>query len=99
MGSHNHLGTTFKVWNGRPAWIWFVPNHFHDGGIIGAAVTEAEAISEACRSIEGRPPEATSRLASRPCQAAVRHWKYSLTRLECYLSRARNRIRSIQPTP
>jgi hypothetical protein len=42
--------TQFQVWNGPSNWFWFVP--YGHGGVIGAALTEAEAIREACAAIE-----------------------------------------------
>jgi hypothetical protein len=48
----NHLGTSFEIWSGRQTWFWFVVNCRCDGAVIGAAANEAEAIREACLSIE-----------------------------------------------
>ena len=42
--------TQFQVWNGPSNWFWLVP--YGHGGVIGAALTEAEAIREACAAIE-----------------------------------------------
>jgi hypothetical protein len=48
----NHLGTSFKVWNRRRSWFWLVLNQQGNGGAIGTAATEAEAVRDACSSIE-----------------------------------------------
>jgi hypothetical protein len=48
----NHLGTSFTVWKRRQTWFWLVLNQHGTGGTIGTAVTENEAVSEACSSIE-----------------------------------------------
>src|SRR5437763_12720194 len=48
----NHLGTSFKVWNRRPSWFWLVLDHHGHEGAIGTAATEADAVREACCSIE-----------------------------------------------
>jgi hypothetical protein len=52
MRIRSHLGSCFEVWNGEQTWFWFVANAHRNGGAIGAAATEAEAIREACSSIE-----------------------------------------------
>jgi hypothetical protein len=52
MRSRSHMGSGFEVWNGQQSWFWFVANPYHNGGTIGAAATEAEAVREACTSIE-----------------------------------------------
>jgi hypothetical protein len=48
----SHLGTSFTVWNRQRTWFWFVINQHSNGGVIGTAATEAEAICDACSSIE-----------------------------------------------
>jgi hypothetical protein len=50
----SHLGTSFNVWNRRRTWFWSVLDQHGNGGVIGTAATEAEAISDACSSIEER---------------------------------------------
>jgi hypothetical protein len=49
---HNHLGTSFMVWNRRPTWFWLVRNQQGNNAAIGTAATEAEAVREARASIE-----------------------------------------------
>lgn len=56
----NHLGTSFNVWNRRRTWFWSVLDQHGNGGVIGTAATEAEAISDACSSIEERSVQISS---------------------------------------
>ncbi|MBV8450876.1 MAG: hypothetical protein JOZ29_01200 [Deltaproteobacteria bacterium] len=49
---HKHLGTSFTVWSRRRTWFWSVFDQHRTGGTIGTAATEAEAIRDACSSIE-----------------------------------------------
>jgi hypothetical protein len=46
------MDIAFKVWTGRGIWFWFVVNPQRNGGTIGVAATETEAIDEARWSIE-----------------------------------------------
>jgi hypothetical protein len=48
----SHLGTSFTIWNRRHTWLWMVRNQHGESGAIGTAATEAEAVREACASIE-----------------------------------------------
>jgi hypothetical protein len=48
----SHLGTSFTVWNRRQTWFWMVLNQHGNGGTIGTAATEAEALRDARSSIE-----------------------------------------------
>jgi hypothetical protein len=48
----DHLGAGFEVWTGGQSWFWCLLNPRHDGGAIGAAATEADAIREAFVAIE-----------------------------------------------
>jgi hypothetical protein len=50
MCSHIYGRVGFEVWSASGNWFWFVP--YGHGGAIGAALTEAEAIREACAAIE-----------------------------------------------
>jgi hypothetical protein len=52
MRSDSHLGTGFTVWNREQTWFWKVVNQPLSSGAVGAAATEAEAVREACSSIE-----------------------------------------------
>jgi len=90
----NHLGTSFKVWNRRHSWFWLVMSQHGNGGAIGTATSEADAVSEACSSIEEMianhsPVSASSSPAHEmpgfnhvyQCEAAVRwlDWWMSIT--------------------
>jgi hypothetical protein len=48
----DHLGAGFEVWTGGQSWFWCLLNPRRDGGAIGAAATEADAIREAFVAIE-----------------------------------------------
>jgi len=43
----------FKVWRRQRTWFWFVASEDGDGGTIGNAATEAEAIRAARSSVAG----------------------------------------------
>jgi hypothetical protein len=50
--SRSHLEVNFEVWENGDAWFWLVVRPHSDGGSIGAAPTEAEAIHAAHSLIE-----------------------------------------------
>jgi hypothetical protein len=50
--SKRHFGVGFEVWESQHAWFWFVRNPHREGGTIGAAATESEAVRQARLSIE-----------------------------------------------
>ena len=50
--SRSHLEIGFEVWEDGESWFWLVVSPHSDGGTIGAAATEAEAIRDARSSIE-----------------------------------------------
>ncbi len=52
MQKCNYLGMTIDVWYSRESWFWRVTDAQRDGGTIGAARSEAEALRDACLSIE-----------------------------------------------
>ena len=54
--SRNHPENTFEVWEDGESWFWMVVSPHSDGGTIGAAATEAEAI-RAARSLIEDPSE------------------------------------------
>ena len=60
----SHLGTSFRVWNRRQTWFWLVLNQHRNGGTIGSAATEAEAVREARFSIEEMSAQPSSRSPS-----------------------------------
>jgi hypothetical protein len=49
-----HLGVDFAVWGDEGVWFWFwfLINPSGESGVIGASSNEAQAIREACLSIE-----------------------------------------------
>lgn len=52
MHSRSHLGIGFELWSNQRVWFWSVVNLRGNGGAIGVAITEAEAVREACTTIE-----------------------------------------------
>jgi hypothetical protein len=48
----HHLGIDFVIWRRDNAWFWFLNNLRGMGGMIGATSNEAQAMREACLSIE-----------------------------------------------
>jgi len=47
-----HLGVDFAIWVSEGAWVWFLINPNGEGGMIGASPNEAQAMHDACLSIE-----------------------------------------------
>ena len=47
-----HLGVDFALWGSEGAWVWFLINPNGEGGMIDASPNEAQAMHEACLSIE-----------------------------------------------
>ena len=52
MRSHSHLGIGFELWSNQRVWFWSLVNPCGNGGAIGAATTETEAVCEARAVIE-----------------------------------------------
>ena len=52
--SRSHLEIAFEVWEYGQSWFWLVVLPHSDGGTIGAAATEADAIRDARLLIENR---------------------------------------------
>jgi hypothetical protein len=51
--SRSHLEVGFKVWEDHhQCWLWLVVGPHSDGGTVGAAATEADAIRDARSLIE-----------------------------------------------
>jgi hypothetical protein len=67
--NRSHMGVGFEVWNSQRTWLWHVVNPHRNGGAIGAAASEAEAIREARSSIE----EMTVRRRSGDATMPVNH--------------------------
>ena len=91
----HHLGTGFDVWHDdQQAWFWFVVNLHRAGGIIGSAATEADAVREACASIEEISSQRRVDLAAlraaaqdhRTDSIAMARWEGSLANLKQYLA-------------
>jgi hypothetical protein len=96
----NLLGTGFDVWDDQEAWFWLVVSPRRDGGIIGSAATEADAVREACASIEEISSQQSAGLAALrvTCSGAAvprsdqsdsiifAGWRRSLANLERYLA-------------
>ncbi|HYL58310.1 MAG TPA: hypothetical protein VEU51_05525 [Candidatus Acidoferrales bacterium] len=66
----DHMGTSFEVWAGQWTWFWCLLNTHRNGGAIGAAATEAEAVHEACHAIE---EISATRIASAASSCALVH--------------------------
>jgi hypothetical protein len=47
-----HLGVDFAVWRNESAWFWLLINPSGEGGMIGASADKAQAMRDACPSIE-----------------------------------------------
>jgi hypothetical protein len=47
-----HLGVDFEIWGREGAWFWLIINSRGEGEIIGASANEAQAMRDACLSIE-----------------------------------------------
>jgi hypothetical protein len=93
----DHLGADFEVWTGGQSWFWCLLNPRRDGGAIGAAATEADAIREASVAIEemsARQLEDVPAVLLSPCRfftsvSACREiWTDRLDRVAEYLANA-----------
>jgi hypothetical protein len=47
-----HLGVNFEIWRSERTWFWLVISSRGEGGIIGASANEAQAMRDACISIQ-----------------------------------------------
>ena len=84
----HHLGIGFDVWDVRdeqPSWFWLVVDSHRSGGTIWSAATEADAVREACASIEERSSPPTP-LVHQADSITSTGWKGSLASLERYLA-------------
>jgi hypothetical protein len=86
MNSHNYLGRTFEVWNGQRSWFWMVTEPGRDGGTIGAAESQVDAMRAACLSIEESAsaplPEASDSIVQ-----AFLGWERMLSNLARHVAR------------
>ena len=99
MRGHSHLGTHFEVWTAQQTWFWSLVNPHRNGGAIGAAASEAEAVREATLLIEaisGEPISGQQRAGATSALVTGKNasglplalcgWKVWLTNLERYLA-------------
>ena len=80
----HYQGIDFEVWDGQQTWFWFVIDPDCDGGAIGAASTETEAVCDACLSIDHM-------IFARAESLTAAGWEISLANLERYLTHCCNR--------
>jgi hypothetical protein len=78
----DYLGATFEVWRSRDSWLWRVCDTSRNGGTIGAAATETDAVRDACLSIE---EAGCSRVCTDLIYTSVLEWERSLGSLARYL--------------
>jgi hypothetical protein len=75
----HYQGIDFEVWDGQQTWFWFVTDPCCDGGAIGAAASETEAVRDACLSIDA--------MMSARCEPiCALDWEVTLASLERYLA-------------
>ena len=89
MRNENHLGIAFQIWSGPQTWFWFVVNPHRSGGAIGAAASEADAMREACLSIEeisAQQQAAATRDKNDCCMPPLICWKGALENLDRFLA-------------
>jgi hypothetical protein len=83
-----YCGIIFEVWQGEHSWFWFVIDPSRDGGAIGVAGGENEAVRDACVSIDGMMDavEPLSELFAEFFPISAQGWDASLASLERYLN-------------
>ena len=88
MRNENYLGVAFQIWSGPQTWFWFVVNPHQNGGAIGAAASEADALREACLSIEEISSQLQTAAIPRhvDCMAPLICWKGALENLNRFLA-------------
>jgi hypothetical protein len=82
MHSCNYQGSTVEIWNSNHSWFWRILEAGRNGGTIGAAASEADAVRDACLTIEETvcaPAHADLIYSS------VLEWERSLASLARYL--------------
>jgi hypothetical protein len=86
MDSMRHyLGIDFEIWEAQQRWLWCVIDPDRDGGAIGAATTEIDAVRDACLSIDDM-------LSARAEVLISVDWEISLSNLERYLAQCCDRM-------
>ena len=48
----DYLGKRFAIRSSGRTWLWFVDDPRRDGGAVGVAASESDAVAEACSLIE-----------------------------------------------
>ena len=87
MRNENYLGVAFQIWSGPQTWFWFVVNPHQNGGAIGAAASEADALREACLSIEEISAQVqTATHRKDDCVPTLICWKGALENLNRFLA-------------
>ena len=88
MRNENYLGVAFQIWSGPQTWFWFVVNPHQNGGAIGAAASEGDALREACLSIEEISSQRQTAANHRndDCMAPLICWKGALDNLNRFLA-------------
>jgi hypothetical protein len=80
----HYQGIDFEVWEGQQTWFWLVVDPQGEGGAIGAAANQLEAVRDACWSIEEMSMHCGSLSAI--------GWEISLANLERYLAQGCDRL-------
>jgi len=83
--TRHYLGINFEVWETDQRWLWCVINPHRNGGAIGAATSENDAVRDACLSID----DILRACADIPITV---DWEISLSNLERYLADCCDRI-------
>jgi hypothetical protein len=76
----HYQGIDFEIWDGQQTWFWFVLDPHREGGAIGAAASETDAVRDACLSID-------EMMHTRQEALTAAEWEISLAELERYLAR------------
>ena len=74
----HYQGIDFEVWESQPSWFWLVMDPSCDGGAVGSAASETDAVRDACLSID-----AMMFVCIEPLTAAG--WEICFANLERYL--------------
>jgi hypothetical protein len=96
MRIRKYRGTRFEIWNGGHSWFWFVGNARCNGAAIGAAANEAEAISEACSSIEEKAARSSSAEVT-PGSSDSWTWKWQILRDQLGIADCRELMVILKP--
>ena len=77
-----HQGMGFDLWTGQYTWFWKLADH----GAIGAALSQPQAIREACIAIDEflRPDVSFDSIAT--CESYQDRWRSALDRLAEYVA-------------